>query len=212
MGDRGQVSVKGADVFFYDHWKCSRLAETVRAALVRAAGRLDPEYLARIVFCEMVRGEELETTGYGISAGPFGDTWRTVEITPPDVDQAHPAGRVRVLDTGLEGGVRRGEPARVVLDLPIREYAARTAIRLDQCPVCLAWSDLDTAGHVYEDGRPAGFRCGQCGRDLLYGRGGRLYTRGGPMGEAEEVAADGTTIDHETAAQTRTAAPRGDLP
>jgi len=96
MGDRGQVSVKGADVFFYDHWNCSRLAETVRAALVRAAGRLDSEYLARIVFCEMVRGEELETTGYGIAAAPFGDTWRTVEITPPGVDQAHPAGRVRV--------------------------------------------------------------------------------------------------------------------
>lgn len=99
---------------------------------------------------------------------------------------------------------------RTVIDRDIAAYV-EAGIHLERCPRCGAWVDLVAHAHVYEDGRPAGFRCGQCGRDILTGPDGRPYTQG-PDGIAEEIRPDGTTINHETAAQTRTAAPRGDLP
>jgi hypothetical protein len=74
MGDRANVKVTGAgDVFLYTHWYGSELPETLRTALARGIGRWnDPAYLARIIFCEMVKGHEMDSTGYGIS-GECGD-------------------------------------------------------------------------------------------------------------------------------------------
>lgn len=55
-------------MFLYSHWDGYELPETLRSALVRGRGRWsDESYLARIVFCEMVAGDQQGDTGYGIS-------------------------------------------------------------------------------------------------------------------------------------------------
>lgn len=74
MGDRGNIRVRyeGHDdvfVHFYTHWRGSALPQTLHAALAKRWRWDDPAYLARIVFCEMVRGYEGSETGYGIGLG-----------------------------------------------------------------------------------------------------------------------------------------------
>jgi hypothetical protein len=72
MGDRANVYVHEGDepdVYLYTHWSGYNLPETVRTALQRGAGRWnDPQYLTRIVFCEMIGDDTQSTTGFGISA------------------------------------------------------------------------------------------------------------------------------------------------
>jgi len=74
MGDRANVRVDGAgSVYLYTHWSGSELPETLQRALMAGRSRWDDSpYLARIIFCEMVSGQERETTGFGIS-GNVGD-------------------------------------------------------------------------------------------------------------------------------------------
>lgn len=71
MGDRGNIIVKDAnsEVYLYTHWTGSDLPDVLRAALKRGKSRWnDGPYLARIIFCEMVKGEEMDETGFGISS------------------------------------------------------------------------------------------------------------------------------------------------
>jgi len=78
MGDRGEVQV--GDVYLYTHWDADRLPEIVKAAMVR--GRKvwdDGEYLARVIFCEMIKDEVMGLSGNGISTQPF-DAWRRIYI------------------------------------------------------------------------------------------------------------------------------------
>jgi len=91
MGDRANVLVKDGDskVYLYTHWDGTDLPNTVKAALVRGVSRWDDgPYLARIIFCEMVNGVEMETVGYGISSVVGDGAGRVIEL---DV----PAGEVR---------------------------------------------------------------------------------------------------------------------
>lgn len=72
MGDRGNVQVKenvsDSGVFFYSHWYGSELPQRVATALKRGRSRWgDTAYLARIIFCEIVKDEINGETGYGIS-------------------------------------------------------------------------------------------------------------------------------------------------
>jgi hypothetical protein len=71
MGDRGNFVMKQADgnkIYFYTHWSGNNLPFILREALIRGRDRWDDEpYLARIIFCELVKGREMDTTGYGIS-------------------------------------------------------------------------------------------------------------------------------------------------
>lgn len=76
MGDRGNIffvdrleddELEG--VYMYTHWSGSMLPLLVRDALERGRGRWgDPQYLARVVFCELVKDSILEETGYGLSS------------------------------------------------------------------------------------------------------------------------------------------------
>lgn len=88
MGDRGQVRLisKGQpDIYLYTHWGADRLPKTVAEALDRGRGRWgDDEYLNRIIFSEMIQGEVLEDTGFGIGTGLHGDVWRVVEVCHQD--------------------------------------------------------------------------------------------------------------------------------
>lgn len=71
MGDRANIEVRDGDerVFLYCHWHGTEVAEILRRALHRGEERwTDPSYLARIIFCEMVHGHEMELTGFGISS------------------------------------------------------------------------------------------------------------------------------------------------
>lgn len=74
MGDRAQVKfiTKEKAIYFYTHWDGSKLEKTVIDALKRGIERLeDPDYLARIIFCEMVKGNEMSVTGAGIGLSEY---------------------------------------------------------------------------------------------------------------------------------------------
>src|SRR5438552_15962373 len=83
MGDRGQILMKNSSVTLYSHWGASELVEDVRSALQKKARWDDEEYLTRIIFCQMIKGDEDGETGYGIGASVHGDIWRLIII---DVD------------------------------------------------------------------------------------------------------------------------------
>lgn len=76
MGDRANVFVKesycdnAAGVYLYTHCEGTRLPLIVKQALIRAERKnwLESQYLARIIFCEMVKGWEMSTNYFGISA------------------------------------------------------------------------------------------------------------------------------------------------
>jgi len=74
MGDRGNIIVKSGEskVYLYSHWSGSGLPEVIKSALKRNERWDDGEYLARILFCEMIKGQEGGATGFGISS-TFGD-------------------------------------------------------------------------------------------------------------------------------------------
>ena len=79
MGDRSQVAIKsdtnGSKVYLYGHWIGSDIYGAVARALVDVPGRhTDPEYLARAIFCRMVRADDLlSETGYGIGTRAHSD-------------------------------------------------------------------------------------------------------------------------------------------
>ena len=80
MGDRGQVLIEDVGVYLYTHWDASELTKIVQKALAKKWRWDDPEYLARIIFCEMVKGDEEGETGYGIGNNLHGDVWRLIKV------------------------------------------------------------------------------------------------------------------------------------
>ncbi|MDD4869570.1 MAG: hypothetical protein PHR77_03335 [Kiritimatiellae bacterium] len=71
MGDRGNIVVRhenGQRIYLYTHEYGSHIGYILASALKRAGmERWDCDcYLTRIIFCEMVRGEEMENIGFGI--------------------------------------------------------------------------------------------------------------------------------------------------
>lgn len=76
MGDRGNIAIhyrNDQEVFFYAHWHGHALPTIVRDALARRERWTDADYLARIVFCTMVKGNEEDSQGFGIGTGAAGD-------------------------------------------------------------------------------------------------------------------------------------------
>ena len=71
MGDRANVKIiDGVDnpVWLYSHWGGGELPEILHMALNRRQRWTDPSYLSRIIFCQMVKGQEDGETGFGISS------------------------------------------------------------------------------------------------------------------------------------------------
>ena len=63
MGDRGQILIKDSGVYLYTHWCGYELQGVLKTALERGEERWDdPEYLTRIIFCQMLinEGQEIE--------------------------------------------------------------------------------------------------------------------------------------------------------
>jgi len=74
MGERGNIVVKqnakgheGEKVYFYTHWRGYRIKQVLQNALKHDQRWTDETYLARIIFCELVDGEEKVFTSFGIS-------------------------------------------------------------------------------------------------------------------------------------------------
>ncbi|KKN82303.1 hypothetical protein LCGC14_0311160 [marine sediment metagenome] len=77
MGDRGNIVIlqsgmRGRDsgdrIYLYTHWRGSGLPDILAAALARSGNRWnDAPYLARVIFREMIRGDEEGVAGFGIS-------------------------------------------------------------------------------------------------------------------------------------------------
>lgn len=76
MGSRAQIEVQddaGASVFLYTHNGAPELLRTVQTVLKRRVRWGDPEYLARMLFSAMVKGDIDGQNGYGIGTGPHSD-------------------------------------------------------------------------------------------------------------------------------------------
>lgn len=71
MGDRANIHIveeEGGNLYFYTHWSGYELPSILANALERGRDRWsDESYLSRIIFCEMVKDEIEENTGYGLS-------------------------------------------------------------------------------------------------------------------------------------------------
>lgn len=78
MGDRGNVFVNG--VYLYTHWDGSELPKIVKSALSRKLRWDDGDYLARIIFSEMIKDDIDRETGYGLSNKLMDDDNPTVEV------------------------------------------------------------------------------------------------------------------------------------
>jgi hypothetical protein len=83
MGDRGQVYIHhGSEpgVYLYTHWGASSLPATVGVAMRKRWCWDDWEYLARIVFEEMISADRGGETGFGIGTSLHDDVWRVVDV------------------------------------------------------------------------------------------------------------------------------------
>lgn len=85
MGDRGNISFHESPdtppIYMYSHWGGSGLHEVVANALARGVSRWgDSSYLARIIFCELIKDDVDGTTGYGLQVVPQGDARDVVRV------------------------------------------------------------------------------------------------------------------------------------
>ncbi|MEE8241509.1 MAG: hypothetical protein V3R16_09600 [Nitrospirales bacterium] len=72
MGDRANIVIlddfgSGGEVWLYGHWSGERYEDDLRRALAKRWRWGDPSYLARIVFEEMIKGNEGTENSFGIS-------------------------------------------------------------------------------------------------------------------------------------------------
>jgi len=71
MGDRANIEFKevnGGKLFFYTHWRgFEYMKSALKNALERNERWDDDQYLARIIFCEVIKDAHDETTGFGLS-------------------------------------------------------------------------------------------------------------------------------------------------
>lgn len=85
MGDRNTVvfeTREGQRLFFYTHWNGLEVPFRVQRALQDAKDRWeDPPYLARVVFCSMVGGDQT-ISGFGIDT-EFIDSEYSVLVVRP---------------------------------------------------------------------------------------------------------------------------------
>lgn len=90
MGARAQVFIKDAGVYLYTHWGADNLENVVMQSLNSERGknrRTDDEYLARIIFEDMIEAEggRGEETGFGIGTSMHGDIEKLVTVTANDL-------------------------------------------------------------------------------------------------------------------------------
>ena len=67
MGDRGNVYIEDADLYFYTHWYGSQLPKIVQETLEKKDRWTDEPYLSRMIFSNMIKDDVNGTAGFGIS-------------------------------------------------------------------------------------------------------------------------------------------------
>ena len=69
MGDRANIVIQDGEdeVWLYTHWDGYRYEDALRDALAKRWRWDDAPYLARIIFEELIKGNEGTETGFGIS-------------------------------------------------------------------------------------------------------------------------------------------------
>lgn len=86
MGDRGNIKIYqdsgDAAIFFYTHHRGSEIYGVVKRALARRKRWDDGAYLARIIFCELVKGDEDGDTGFGISTSISDNEHTIIGVNP----------------------------------------------------------------------------------------------------------------------------------
>jgi hypothetical protein len=84
MGMRRNIALRYSEeskLYFYTHWGAEGLREELKKALIRGEGRWDdPAYLARIIFCEMVRDDVEGSTGFGIAPWETDPEYPTIAV------------------------------------------------------------------------------------------------------------------------------------
>ena len=92
MGDRKNVFVdtdlNGKGVYLYTHWGGRKLPEIVQTALKKKWRWSDPHYLSRIIFCEMVKDDLMNETGFGISSELTDYNKDTIKVLT-DIQEVH---------------------------------------------------------------------------------------------------------------------------
>jgi len=86
MSTRSQVYLPEIGVYLYQHMDGYNLAQEVQIALSKKDRWDDPEYLARIIFCTMLKENEAfeRTTGYGIGTEQHGDIEYLITVDTTD--------------------------------------------------------------------------------------------------------------------------------
>ena len=101
MGDRGNIVVQFEEgkLWMYTHWCGTQMPNTLAAALKRGRDRWnDSSYLARVIFCELIRHDDIdEVTGFGLSV-TMGDNGHDILVVDTRDDKV----KVYVED-GLNG-------------------------------------------------------------------------------------------------------------
>ena len=86
MGDRANIKMIDDDgaIFLYSHWGGSELPSILHTALSKKWRWDDSAYLTRIIFCEMVKGQEDQETGFGISTHIPDNEHLVIVVNPTD--------------------------------------------------------------------------------------------------------------------------------
>jgi hypothetical protein len=80
MGARTQVYIKDEKVYLYSHWDSGSIKKIVAKALVKRWRWDDPEYLARIIFEEMIGNQKGTEMGFGIGTSQHQDLDNMITI------------------------------------------------------------------------------------------------------------------------------------
>lgn len=83
MGCRGQILIEDTGVYLYTHWGADSMVNDLKRILATRGVRgrwNDDEYLARIIFSQMVKNDIDGTTGYGIGSSEHGDIEKLITI------------------------------------------------------------------------------------------------------------------------------------
>jgi hypothetical protein len=133
MGDRGNIVVLQGDpgrqhaLVFYTHWSGSCIGNVVQEALAKRWRWSDEAYLARIIFCQLVKGQEMTETGFGICVGSVPDNEHPILV----VDCARQ--EVRVVSDIVHAKARK----RASRSIPFEGFVALSDPD--------AWADPDVA-------------------------------------------------------------------
>ena len=77
-------SIHPHSIYFYTHWDALNMPQKLQSALIRGKARWNDEsYLARIIFSDLIKGEEMDLLGYGIATYEMDQNYPTIAVNLP---------------------------------------------------------------------------------------------------------------------------------